>query len=120
MAGYLWSSLSMRIATLRTMKRSLIVWGGWEGHEPEKMANLFAPFLESSGYEVEVSNTLDAYLDKERMEALDLIVPVWTMGTITAEQLQGLLSAVKSGVGIAGFHGGMGDSFRNATEYQYM
>ena len=54
------------------------------------------------------------------MLALDLVVPIWTMGTITREQEQGLLRAVASGVGIAGHHGGMGDSFRNNTEYQWM
>jgi type 1 glutamine amidotransferase len=54
------------------------------------------------------------------MSALSLVVPVWTMGTITKEQSQGLLEAVKSGVGIAGWHGCMADSFRNDTEYQFM
>ena len=54
------------------------------------------------------------------MSSLSLIVPVWTMGTISAEQLHGLLDAVKGGAGIAGWHGGMGDSFRSATEYQFM
>ena len=54
------------------------------------------------------------------MMALSLVVPIWTMGTITKEQEAGLLAAVKSGVGIAGWHGGMGDSFRNNTEYQWM
>jgi type 1 glutamine amidotransferase len=63
---------------------------------------------------------LDAYLDSAKMQALNLIVPVWTMGTITREQEAGLLQAVKNGVGIAGWHGGMGDSFRNNTEYQFM
>ena len=66
------------------------------------------------------SDTLDVYLDADKMEALDLIVPIWTMGTITREQEKGLLDAVKGGVGIAGWHGGMGDSFRNNTEYQWM
>jgi type 1 glutamine amidotransferase len=45
---------------------------------------------------------------------------MWTMGTIAKEQEQGLLNAVHGGVGIAGFHGTMGDSFRNNTEYQFM
>jgi type 1 glutamine amidotransferase len=54
------------------------------------------------------------------MMSLDLIVPVWTMGTITNEQEKGLLDAVMSGIGIAGWHGGMGDSFRNNVEYQFM
>jgi len=41
-------------------------------------------------------------------------------GTITGEQEAGLLKAVADGVGIAGWHGGMGDSFRLNTEYQFM
>jgi type 1 glutamine amidotransferase len=102
------------------MKSALLVWGGWEGHEPEKGAALFAPFLREQGYDVEVSDTLDAYLDEAKMQQLDLIVPIWTMGTITPEQEQGLLRAVQSGVGIAGWHGSMADSFRNSTEYQFM
>ena len=42
------------------------------------------------------------------------------MGTITGEQEGGLLKAIKGGVGIAGWHGGMGDSFRMNTGYQFM
>lgn len=102
------------------MKKALIVWGGWEGHEPQKGATLFATLLGEKGYVVEVRDTLDAYLEREKMRALDLVVPAWTMGTITREQEQGLLAAVESGVGIAGWHGTMGDSFRNATDYQFM
>jgi hypothetical protein len=101
-------------------KKALIVWGGWEGHEPQQCAAIFAPILEAEGFEVEVSDTLDSYLDAEKMHSLSLIVPIWTMGTITNEQEAGLLEAVKSGVGIAGWHGGMADSFRNNTEYQWM
>ncbi len=102
------------------MKRALIVYGGWEGHEPDKCAQIFAPWLRSQGYEVILSDTLDVYTDRELMSSLHLIVPIWTMGTITPEQEAGLLDAVRSGVGIAGWHGGMGDSFRNNTEYQFM
>ncbi|HCI80315.1 MAG TPA: hypothetical protein DHW02_11570 [Ktedonobacter sp.] len=102
------------------MKSALMVWGGWEGHEPKKGVALFAPFLREHGYEVEVSTTLDSYLDEEKMRSLDLIVQVWTMGTLTAEQERGLLAAVQSGVGMAGWHGCMGDSFRNNPNYQFM
>jgi type 1 glutamine amidotransferase len=102
------------------MKKALIVWGGWSGHEPKQCAELFAPLLQAKGFEVEVADTLDVYLDQDKMQALSLIVPIWTMGTITREQERGLLDAVRSGVGIAGWHGGMGDSFRNNTEYQFM
>lgn len=102
------------------MKKALMVWGGWPGHEPKKCVDIFTPFLKEQGYDVEISDTLDVYLDEAKMRALDLIVPVWTQGTITREQETGLLEAVKSGVGIAGWHGGMGDSFRNNVNYQFM
>ena len=67
-----------------------------------------------------MSDTLDAYLDSQKLESLSLIVPTWTMGTITPEQERGLLNAVRAGVGVAGWHGTMGDSFRNSPEYQFM
>ncbi len=102
------------------MKSALMVWGGWDGHEPEQCVDIFAPFLQEHGFEVRISDTLDVYLEKDYLESLDLIVPVWTMGTITEEQEKGLLDAIRGGVGIGGWHGGMGDSFRNNCEYQFM
>jgi type 1 glutamine amidotransferase len=102
------------------MKTALFVYGGWEGHQPRQSAELFAAILRGDGFQVELSDTLDTYLDTEKMRALSLVVPTWTMGTITREQERGLLDAIASGVGVAGWHGTMGDSFRNATEYQFM
>lgn len=102
-------------------KKVLFVYGGWEGHDPEKTRDLFVPWLRSEGAEVSVFDTLDAYLDEEMMNSLDLIIQIWTMGTITKEQEKGLLKAIKEhGVGIAGWHGGLADSFRNNVEYQFM
>lgn len=98
----------------------MVTWGGWEGHEPQKCAEIFAAVLRGDGYDVEVYDTLDIYLNSEKMAGYDLIVPMWTMSTITKEQEKGLLEAVKAGVGIAGWHGGMADSFRQNTEYQWM
>jgi len=97
-----------------------MVWGGWEGHEPKQCVDIFAPYLREQGFEVRISDTLDAYLEESYMRSLSLVIPVWTMGTITGDQERGLLSAIESGVGVAGWHGGMGDSFRNNTEYQFM
>jgi len=102
------------------MKSVLMVWGGWEGHEPRQCVDIIAPVLEASGFQVEISDTLDSYLDEDKMKSLNLIMQCWTMGQITGPQEQGLLSAIRSGVGIAGWHGGMGDSFRNNTAYQFM
>jgi type 1 glutamine amidotransferase len=102
------------------MKKALIVQGGWDGHQPKEVAEIFAGILGEENFEVEVSDTLDSLLDGEKLLGLNLIILVWTMGSITKEQLDPLLAAVKSGVGIAGCHGGSGDSFRNETEFQYM
>lgn len=100
-------------------KKVLFVWGGWNGHEPDKCRDIFVPWMESEGAVVTVSNTLDSYVNLD-LKGFDLIVQTWTMGTITGPQEKALLEAVKSGVGIAGWHGGLGDSFRNNTEYQFM
>ena len=101
-------------------KKVLMVWGGWDGHEPKQCVDIFAPLLNALGFEVQISENLDVYKDEELMSELSLIVPVWTMGEIEREQERGLLDAVHKGVGIAGWHGGMADSFRSNTEYQFM
>ncbi len=103
------------------MKKALIVRGGWDGHEPKLISERFARILRAEGFEAEISETLDAFLDYERLNSLDLIVPVWTMGEITRAQCEGVVVAVgKHGVGLAGCHGGMCDSFRQSTEWQFM
>ncbi len=102
------------------VKRALIVQGGWQGHEPLQVSEIFAKLLETEGFSVEVSDTLDAFLDVKSLKKLDLIVPLWTMGEIAPEQVTSVLDAVASGVGIAGCHGGMCDAFRNCVEWQFM
>jgi len=97
--------------------KALIVWGGWDGHEPKQVAEIFERTLKKHKFDVEVSDTLDAFLDGEKLKGLDLIVPEWTMGKLTGEQWKPLNEAVRSGVGVAGVHGGMGDAFREHTEY---
>ena len=97
-----------------------MVAGGWEGHEPRQTVEVFAPFLRDNGFDVEISESLDVYTDEAKMRALSLVVPCWTMGEISPEQSRGLTSAIASGVGLAGWHGGMGDSFRGDTTYQFM
>jgi len=101
-------------------RSALVVWGGWEGHEPKQCVDIFAPWLESQGFKVEISHSLDAYLDPAKLKALDLIVHIFTMSDIKPEQEKNLEEAVKSGVGLAGWHGGLGDAHRSAVEYQFM
>ncbi|MGG1311992.1 ThuA domain-containing protein [Cohnella laeviribosi] len=102
------------------MRKALIVWGGWEGHQPREVAGIFRGILESEGFEVEVSNTLEAFADADKLKTLDLIIPVWTMGRIEQQLVQNVSEAVQSGVGLAGCHGGMCDAFRENVDWQFM
>lgn len=102
------------------MKKALIVWGGWDGHQPKEVAGIFRNVLEQEGFEVEVSDTLEAFADAEKLKSLDLIVPNWTMGEITKNLATNLSEAVQDGVGLAGSHGGMCDAFRNNVDWQFM
>ena len=100
--------------------RSLMVWGGWEGHEPKQCVDIFAPLVREAGFEVDIETSLDVYTDGERMAAYDVITQVHTMSSITREQEKGLLDTVAAGAGFAGWHGGMADAFRDNPEYQFM
>jgi uncharacterized protein len=100
-------------------KRCLVVWGGWDGHSPEACVNAFIPWLRERGFDVECTNALDAYVGAAA-RGYALIVQCWTMGAISEEQRKGLSEAVANGAGLAGWHGGIIDSFRADTEYQFM
>ena len=102
------------------MANVFITWGGWDGHEPQQTAAICAEALRAEGHAVTVSDDLAPLADEGFMAAQDLVVPVWTMARISREQEAGLLKAVRAGTGCAGWHGGMGDSFRNNVEYQFM
>ena len=102
------------------MRRALIVWGGWEGHDPENVATVFRDLLAENGFEVTLADSLEAFNDAEKLKLLDLIVPVWTGGQITAEQLSAVTEAVGSGTGLAGCHGGMCDAFRSSPQWQFL
>ena len=101
------------------MKKALVVQGGWDGHNPKGMSELLTAALRKNDFEVIVSDTLDAFKDND-LTQFNLLVPIWTMGQIQRDQLTPLLDAIRGGIGVAGVHGGMGDAFRNETEYQFM
>jgi type 1 glutamine amidotransferase len=100
-------------------KKALIVWGGWDGHTPERSAGIVADLLGRHELEVTIDSTTEAFAD-ERLGEYDLIVPVITMSRIEKEELTNLLKCVRAGTGLAGFHGLMCDSFRNEPDYQFM
>jgi len=101
------------------MRNALVFWGGWAGHEPEECSVVVKELLEESGFNVRVENNTTCLRDPA-IQSLNLIVPVVTMSKIKKEDEEGLTSAIKGGVGLAGFHGGLGDSFRECSQYQYM
>jgi len=101
-------------------KKALMIQGGWAGHEPAQCVAIFEKELAAAGFEVTVADTLDALLEEDIMHSVSLIVPCWTMGTIDGERFQPLREAVARGAGLAGWHGGMADAFRNTPEYQFM
>jgi uncharacterized protein len=100
--------------------KALITWGGWDGHQPDKVATLFAGWLREAGMVVTVTDTLACFDDPGALADLSLIVPVWTMSDITKERAEHAAAAVASGVGLAGCHGGMCDSFRTEVLWQFM
>ena len=69
---------------------------------------------------MDVRDSMDVYTDADYMSELSVVVPGWTMGSIERGQEQGLQKAINGGVGLAGWHGGMCDAFRNNTGYQWM
>jgi len=101
------------------VREALIVWGGWSGHEPERCAGIVRDLLEAEGFKVRIENGTEVLADSG-VSALSLVVPIVTASKIDRPQLDNLCKAVRGGVGLAGFHGGMCDAFREATEYQFM
>jgi len=101
------------------MREALIVWGGWTGHEPERCAGVVGGMLEEEGFRVHLDNTTAAFA-MPALTNMSLVVPIVTMAKIEKSEAENLIKAVRGGVGLAGFHGGMCDAFRDAVEYQFM
>ena len=102
------------------MSAALVVWGGWEGHQPEQVAGLFQGILEEAGIAVDVVDDLGVFDDGKKLQSYDLIVPVWTDGTLSGEAAANVAEAVAQGTGLAGCHGGMCDAFRSSPLWQFM
>ena len=101
------------------MREALIVWGGWQGHEPEQCAAIVAGMLRDDGFKVHLETSTQAFASPQ-LHTMSLIVPIYTMSKIEKDEVANLSRAVREGTGLAGFHGGMGDAFREAVEYQFM
>ena len=101
-------------------KNVLIVYGGYPPHQPKKFAKKIEKWLLENNAKVTLSESTEVYANNKIMDKTDLIVQSVTMLSINRNELKGLVRAISRGTGLAGFHGGLGDSFRNSTEYQYV
>jgi type 1 glutamine amidotransferase len=101
-------------------KNVLVVYGGYEEHRPEIFAKKITSWLEDQRAVVRLEKGTAIYKNTSVMQKLDLVIQHITMSEMTTKESQGLIKAIASGVGLAGCHGGLGDSFRDNTEYQYM
>ena len=48
-------------------KKALIVYGGYEPHQPKEGAELFRRWLVEDGFDVRVSDSLDSFADVEAL-----------------------------------------------------
>ncbi len=101
-------------------KTALVVRGGWDGHQPVEATELFIPFLKDNGYDVRIEESTKIYADAEYMAGVDLIMQCMTMTTIEKDEFEGLRTAVENGTGMAGWHGGIADSYRNTSDYLHL
>lgn len=100
-----------------TARTALVVRGGWPGHQPVETTDAIIPFLEANGFRVRVEDSTAVYADAEAMAATDVVIQSVTMSDIADEEVRGLVAAVAAGTGLAGWHGGIVDSFRAHPEY---
>jgi type 1 glutamine amidotransferase len=101
-------------------RRAVVVRGGWQGHVPVEATNLFIPYLEQHGYDVRIADSPAVYADAEYVATVDLILQCFTQGNIKPEELRGLETAIRSGTGFGGWHGGIADSFRDNSDYLHL
>ena len=111
---------------MSTKRKALVVYGGWDGHQPKEVSELFRRVLAEEGFDVEMSDTLDVFKDGGKLNGLSLIVPHWTMGTLTPEQAKPVFEAVGLlGLLIAAMTGMVGEAefrterMRQAAELGY-
>ena len=75
-------------------KKVLIMWGGWEDHQPELFVEQVKNWLENEAIDYVVSNDLNDYANFEFLSKFNLIIQSVTMSQLTNDQEFGLLKAI--------------------------
>ena len=96
------------------MTTALIVYGGLASHEPLETSEFVADMLRDESFDVTLSATLDTLADAAALQSYDLVIPNWSVDTITDDQAEGLRQAVEAGTPLGCWHGGM-TTLRHAT-----
>lgn len=111
------------------MRKAVLFLGGWEGHDPTAFGDWCAELLRNEGFEVVMYDTLAPLEEPQELADVDLIVPIWSsarsshqpeFGNMTKSQEDGLLALIAAGCGIGGWHGHMGDAFRDRPTYHFL
>jgi type 1 glutamine amidotransferase len=101
------------------MRKAIIVWGGWPGHEPEQCAGIVSELLAEDGFHTEVTDDLGIF-GSPTLAAADLVVPVITGGTLEKAHADALVAAVRGGLGLGGHHGTLATSFKESAPFRYV
>lgn len=114
---------------MKTALTAALFVGGWEGHRPHAFCDWATHLLEGEGFEVETHETLAPLAEPEGLPDVDLVVPIWSsarsshqpeFGNMNRAEEAGLLRLIGDGCGIAGWHGHMGDAFRDRPTYHFL
>jgi uncharacterized protein len=101
-------------------RKALIIFGGWDGHQPKASAEVLAGICRDAGLDAVMSASLEMLMDGAMLALANLLIVNWTMGQISGELAKAVCDAVAGGLGLAGCHGGLCDAFRECTEWQFM
>ena len=107
----------LRANPVRPKKRALLLFGGWQEHFPEAMADFAEEYL-LFDFDVVRAQTL-AVLNDDVLSAFDLIVPIWTFGELNEAQQEALFDAVSNGLGLIAWHG-FASAFLSCREHKHL
>ena len=103
-------------------RRALVVRGGWDGHQPVEATDVFIPFLAEHGFAVEVDDSPAPYADADYHGGHGPHCAVhddeYDRERTSSKGLQH--GGRAAGTGLAGWHGGITDSYRNSSDYLHL